>query len=62
MSTSPKRDFGGKPVSDELSGGNAELSGRDLVTSDAGASAMAYKKTSGQCKRYIVKLHGVSLA
>ena len=62
MSTSPKSDFGGKPVSDELSGGNVEDSGSDLVTSVAGASAMAYKITSDQSKRYIVKLHGGSFA
>ena len=49
-------------MSDELSGGNVELSGRDLVTSVAGASAMACKTTSSQSKRYIVKLLGVSFA
>ena len=59
MSTSPKSDFGGKPVSEALSGGNVEDSGSDLVTSVAGASAMAYKKTIS-ARDYCVRLLGVS--
>ena len=62
MSTFPKRDFGGKPPRDELSGGNVEVSGSDLVTSVAGASAIAYKTINDQCKAYIVKLLAVSFA